>query len=139
MFCPAGLLPGEESFLGLIADHGHPRARVFILFPSIPARVSTSNRRMRWYTGYTPVRNRLVKVRMSCWIVAHALLGIVTVAPLVEHRGDALDHRHFVADVIHVGEFQADFGAGLGPARLRGSAPGEDHDHVGAPGTEDHR
>ena len=55
----------------------------------------------------------------------------------VENRGDAFDHRHFVADVVHVGELEPDFASCLGAARLERGAPGKGADHVDAPGTED--
>src|SRR5580693_8021188 len=55
----------------------------------------------------------------------------------VKDGSDALYHGDFVANVIDVGDLEADFTAGLGASGLQGGAAGEGADDVGAPGAED--
>src|SRR5579864_219463 len=90
--------------------------------------------------GYIEATDTLIDGVDACQEEVREGAGVVLnggAVALVEDRGDTFDHGDFVADVVHVRNFQADLTAGLRATRLQRCAAGKDSDDVGSPGTED--
>src|SRR5258708_6909561 len=121
-------LTGEETATGFVADYGHAGTLKLVFF----AQAATG--------GYLESANTLVHGKHACQKKIGVGAGVVLngrAVLAVEDWGYSFDHGDFVADVVHVGEFESDFAAGFGPSGLEGGASREGSDYVHTPGAED--
>ncbi len=125
---PQRLFAREQSPLRLVADNHHAGVFHLILLAQTAA------------AGYVEAANTLVhgvdagekKTGESARVVLNGR------ATFVENRSDPFHHRHFVADVVHIGQFQPHLASCLRTARLQRCSARERPDHVGPPGAENH-
>src|SRR6266852_9395818 len=123
---PQSLFAREQSPLRLIADHHHAGVLHLILIAKAAA------------AGYVEAANALVhrvdageeKIGESASVVLNGH------ATLVENRGDPLYHRHFVADVVDIGQLQSHFASGFCAARLQRRSSRVCSNYVSAPRAE---
>src|ERR1700722_4468784 len=125
---PQSLFAGKESALGLIADDGHAGVLHEVLFAhgASAGNIKTAN----------ALVNRINPGEIEIGESARVVLDGCTI--LVEDGSDAFNHRHFVANVIDVGQLQPHFTASFRAARLQGGASRECSDHISSPGAENH-
>ena len=121
---PQRRLAGEEPASGFVADHRHARALQLIFF----AQASPGRDRK----SANALVNGIDSGQKQIGEGARVVLNGDAIA-FVEDRSDALDHRHFVADVIDVGKLKADFAARLRASGLQRRASGKCADHISAP------
>ena len=117
-------LAGEKSAPRFVADYGNPGALELILF----AEASPRGDRETTNAFVHGIDAGEEKIGEASGIVldGHAVL-------LVEDGSDALDHGHFVADVIDVGELKADFRCPPWRRRPEEKYGRESSDDIGSP------
>ncbi len=105
-----GLLTGEQLALRFVADHDNSGPLELVFFAQTSARrdVEAAN---AFVDGIDASEE---EIGVSPRVVLDG--GAV---PLVENRGDTLYHRHFVADVVDIREFQSDLTPCFGAAGLQ--------------------
>src|SRR5216684_4574586 len=120
---PQSLFTRKKSPLRLVADHHYAGVLHLILIAQAAAGgdVEAANALVH------RVDAREKKIGESACVV---LNGHDT---LVENRGDPLYHRHFVADVVDIGDRKSHFASGFCAARLQRRSSRECSNYVGAP------
>src|SRR5258705_6042094 len=107
---PKRCFAGEESALRLVADYRNSRALKLIFFTKATSGRHVESANPLVYRKYSSEK----KIGVGAGVV---LNGRAVLA--IENGRDALHHRHFVADVIDVRQFEPHLAARLRSARLQ--------------------